>query len=249
MCPGALDALSDAADDYAPRAALAAACAELERAESDRFASRTSLEIDLDSSWAEEVLTELDVTASTDQARRSRSIAGLLIEHLLSKPSRGSLVPDRRDVYQLLDLASTALGASLQAQYAFAALLPAELEVTTFGDIDISPADPAEVDIGAWQQARLEEQASGYVHQNRAGQPRRRISRQPAPSRKRGVRPTSDSPLDTRANGPWQRRAPVSERERTPGRRRSTHRAPGVQSRQRPGGAGDSRQLGRARGT
>jgi hypothetical protein len=98
LCPGALEALSDAARGYAPRAALAAACAELERALSDRFASRTSLEVNLGSSWAEETFAELDITASSDETRRSR-IAELLTERLLSQPPAGSLVPDRRDVH------------------------------------------------------------------------------------------------------------------------------------------------------
>jgi hypothetical protein len=64
--------------------------------------TRTSLEVNLGSSWAQETFAELDITASSDETRRSR-VAELLTEHLLSQPPAGSLVPDRRDVHQLLD--------------------------------------------------------------------------------------------------------------------------------------------------
>lgn len=158
LCPGALDALTAAASGYAPRAALAAACAELERALNDRFASRTSLEMNLGSSWAAETIAELDVAASSDEMRRYRT-AELLVERLLSQPPTGSLVPDRRDVHHLLDLASAALEASLDAQYAYAAVRPAELAISGFGDINIEPTGPECADIRTWQQAQLETQA------------------------------------------------------------------------------------------
>jgi hypothetical protein len=161
LCPGALRALSGAASSYSPQAALGAACAEVERALSDRFTSRMSLEMNLDSTWADETLSELDIGAASEEAHRSRA-AELLTERLLSEPPAGSLVPDRRDVHQLLDLASAALEASMEAQYAFAAIQPAQLEVSTFGDIDIVPASPAKANIRAWQQAKLEEQARAY---------------------------------------------------------------------------------------
>ena len=72
------------------------------------------------------------------------------------------LVPDRRDVHQLLDLASAALEASMEAQYAYAAIRRAELEVSDFGDIEIVPSGPARADIPAWQQAQLEDQAWAF---------------------------------------------------------------------------------------
>ncbi|MGH3258939.1 MAG: hypothetical protein ACRDOU_26665 [Streptosporangiaceae bacterium] len=162
FCPAALDAVSDAACGYAPRAALAAACAELERALSDRFASRVSLEMNLGSSWADETLAELDIGTPSDDTRRSR-VAELLTERLLSQPPVGSLGPDRRDVHQLLDLASAALDASQDAQYAFAAIRPAGLEVSDFGDLEIVPAGPAKASIYAWQQAQFESQAQAVV--------------------------------------------------------------------------------------
>ena len=162
LSPGALDALSDAARGYAPRPALAAACAELERALSDRFASRISLEMNLASSWASETLAELDVGTSSDETQRSR-VAELLIERLLSQPPDGSLVPDRRDVHQLLDLASAAVAASQDAQYAFGAIRPANLEVSEFGDLDIMPAGPPKASIYAWQQAQFEDQAQAVA--------------------------------------------------------------------------------------
>jgi hypothetical protein len=168
LCPGALEALSDAAGSYAPRAALAAACAELERTASDRLATRLDLEMNLDSAWADEALSELDITASSDEAHRSR-VAEMLTEHLLSQPPGGSLTPDRRDVHQLLDLAAAALDTSLEAQYAFAALQPAELEVTEYGHVHIARTGPARVDIGGWQLAKLQEQAHGYLSEG-AGQ-------------------------------------------------------------------------------
>lgn len=161
LCPGALDALSAAADAYAPRAALAASCAELERALSDRYTSRTSLELNLSSSWAEETFAEIDVTASSDETLRSRT-SELLIERLLSQPPTGSLVPDRRDIHQLLDLASAALEASIEAQDAYAGIRPVELQVSEFGDIDIMPAGSAKADIRAWQQAQLDDQARAF---------------------------------------------------------------------------------------
>jgi hypothetical protein len=162
LCPGALDALTDAAHGYVPRAALAAACAELERALSDRFASRMGLELNLGSPWADETLTELDIGTSSDETQRSR-VAELLIERLLSQPPAGSLVPDRRDVHQLLDLASAALDASLEAQYAFAAIRPAALEISEFGDLDIVPTGSAKADIRGWQQAQFEDQARAFT--------------------------------------------------------------------------------------
>ena len=162
LCPGAFGTLGDIARDYAPRAALAAACAELERALSDRFASRAILELNLGSSWAEETFAELDIATPSDETRRSR-VAELLTEHLLSQPPAGSLVPDRRDVHQLLDLASAAMEASQDAQYAYAAIRPAEVEVSEFGDIDLVPTGPPRADIRAWQQAQLEDQARTFT--------------------------------------------------------------------------------------
>jgi len=162
LCPGALDALSEAALGYAPRAALAAACAELERALSDRIASRISLEVNLGSAWAEEAFAELDIVTSSDETRSSRT-AELLTERLLSELPAGALVPDRRDVHQLLDLASAALDASLDAQYAYAAIDPAVLEVSPFGDLKIVTTGPARADTRAWQQARLEDQARAFA--------------------------------------------------------------------------------------
>jgi hypothetical protein len=204
LCPGALAALSDAADGYAPRAALAATCAELERAVSDRLATRMNLEMNLDSTWADETLSELDITASSDEAHRSR-VAELLTERLLSQPPRGSLTPDRRDVHQLLDLAAVALNASLKAQYAFAALQPAGLEVTGFGDIDVVYTGPGKADIGAWQLARLQEQALGYTS-SRDRQPSQTgdetSGSEPADSGKAGERETFRSILqDSARNG------------------------------------------------
>lgn len=162
LCPGALEALSEAAIRYAPRAALAAACAELERALSDRFASRASLEVNLSSPWADETLSELDVRASSEDTRRSR-VAELLIERLLCEPPAGSLIPDRRDIHQLLDLASAALEASHEAQYAYAAIQPAALNVSAFGDLSIERTGTARADDRAWQQAMLEEEAHAFT--------------------------------------------------------------------------------------
>jgi hypothetical protein len=158
LCLGALDGVAYAARGYSPRAALAAACGELERALSDRFAARDSLDLSLRGPWAEEALADLDVSVPSEEARRSRT-SELLIEALLMQSPAGVLVPDRRDVHQLLDLASAALEASLEAQYAYAAIRPAELDVSEFGDIEIVPAGPARADIPAWQQAQLEAQA------------------------------------------------------------------------------------------
>jgi hypothetical protein len=162
LCPAALGRISDAAGSYAPRAALAAACGELERALSDRFSARMSQELNLSSTWADETLADLDIIPASDDTRRVR-ITDLLIEQLLSLPPSGSLVPDRRDIHQLLDLAAAALDASLDAQYAYAAIRPAVLEVSEFGDIDIVQPGPAHASIQAWQQARLEDQARAFT--------------------------------------------------------------------------------------
>lgn len=158
LCPGALDAVRDAASGYSALAVLAAACGEIERALSDRYTSRATLEVSVGGPWAEEALADLDISLPSEEARRSRA-SELLVEALLSQPPEGTLVPDRRDVHQLLDLASAALEASLEAQYAYAAIRPAELNVSEHGDIEIVATGPARADIGTWQQAQLEDQA------------------------------------------------------------------------------------------
>ncbi|HEY0784876.1 MAG TPA: hypothetical protein VGD62_03335 [Acidobacteriaceae bacterium] len=82
-------------------------------------------------------------------------------------------------MHQLLDLAAAALDTSLEAQYTFAALQPAELEVTDYGHVRIARTGPARADIGGWQMAKLQEQARGYLSKN-AGQPDRTDSHTPA---------------------------------------------------------------------
>jgi hypothetical protein len=168
LCPGALDAVAHSAGGYSPRAALAAACAEIERALSDRFTARASLELSLVGPWAEEALAGLGIYAQSEIVRRTRT-SELLIEALLRQPPAGTLVPDRRDVHQLLDLASAALEASLEAQDAYAAIRPAELAVSEVGDIEIVPTGPARADIPAWHQAQLEDQA--HAHSASTGDP------------------------------------------------------------------------------
>jgi hypothetical protein len=165
LCPEALDALSDAAQRFTGRAALAAACGELERALGDRFASRASLEVNLESPWAEETLTDLDMEAYDNEAERSR-VAELLTERLLYRPPGGSLVPDRRDVHHLLDLAAAALHASLEAQYAFAAIRPAGLEISELGDVEIVPTGPPRADTRAWRLAEFRAGANAFTVAN-----------------------------------------------------------------------------------
>ena len=203
LCPGALDALSGAAEGYSPQAGLAAACAELERALSDRFTARTGLEMSLASAWAEEeTLAELDIAAPSDEVHRAR-VAELLAERLLSQSPQGSLTPDRRDVHQLLDLAAVALDTSSEAQYAYAAIQSAELEVTEFGDIDIStPGRPA-ADIRAWQRAKLDEEAqtlaSGRTRPPRLAEEKTTVPAIPAATR--GKRKPSAALLENDACG------------------------------------------------
>jgi hypothetical protein len=165
LCPGAVDALSDAAEGFTARAALAGAGAELERALSDRFASRWNLEIGLGSPWSDELLGDLDATDHDSHAQRAR-VAELLVECLLHRPPGGKLAPDRRDVHHLLDLAAAALHASLEAQYAYAGLRPARLEVSELGDVEILAAAPPKVDSHAWRDAQIEAEAQAFAARN-----------------------------------------------------------------------------------
>ena len=156
LCPAALDLLRREAAAFDARAALAAACAELERALGDRFLRSLDLRGRLAGPWADEALAQADVIPDSDAARRARA-AELLVECLVHDAPAGVLVPDRRDVHRLLQLAAWPLDLALKAQQAFAGIQPCVVAVTEHGDIDLVPTRPPRVDLFRWRQAQWED--------------------------------------------------------------------------------------------
>ena len=157
LCPATMQSLHQGAELFDARAALAAACAELERTLNDRFTAALDIDTMAAAPWESDELHSMIAADAYQQTIARTRVAQLLVECLLHQAPSGQLVPDRRDVHHLLDLARAALEASLIAQHAYAAIRSCRMNISEVGDVTILDVDPAtpRLDIGAWRDAQM----------------------------------------------------------------------------------------------
>jgi hypothetical protein len=162
LCPEALKAIGSYMAPFDARAALAAACGELERVSAERIRNEQLRLVGLAGPWAAEHFARLDRREDDEVSRHARA-ATMLVEAVLANPPTGPASPDRQDVARLMGFCAWAIDLAVQNQQAYVGLAPAHITVSEVGDVEAVVYEPM-IDLFGWQQARW-----AYAQRGRQG--------------------------------------------------------------------------------